>query len=401
MVLGTVTPAVSTKIASAFGMDANTVQRLLGMAVPVVLSGILGASRKPEAADSFGQAFRDMGDNPLDSLNDALATDPSRVAGAGSGMLGSILGDGMLGTLVSKVAGVGGMSQENSGALMGLAGSLAMGSLGKAARDQNLDAAGALKMLEGQKDSIAAAIPADLAGALAGTGVLEGLGDAGKPAATAAKPEVKPAAPAPKPAPKPAPAPEPQKSGLTKWLLLAAAALLLIWLVPRFLGGSEETPEPVVETAPATEETAPATEEAAPATEEAAPVEEAAPAVEEAAPTDAAESAAPEMPAMPDVFATIDGALAQLGTTLSGVTDAASADAALPQLQDVDATLAAVEGDVEALPADVRGTLQSSLASAMPTIRSTVDGLMANPEVSGVIQPVVDSIMTKLAAYAG
>ncbi len=362
MVLGTVTPAIAGKVAQAMGMESKTVERLLGMAIPVILSGVLGATRKPEVADSFGKAFREMGDTPLDSLNDALATDPSRVSGAGTDLLGSLLGSGTLGTLVSKMADFGGMSKENSGSLMGLAGSMAMGSLGKAARDQNLDAAGALKMLEGQKDNIAAAIPPDLARALDGTGVLAALDSPVKPAAAAAKPTA---------TPKPVTAPEPKKSGLTKWLLLAAAALLLLWLLPRFLGGPEEVVEPVVET------------------EEVAPVEEAAPEEEAAA------------PAIPEVFGTVEGALAQLTTALGSVTDVASAEAALPQLQEVDTTLGGAEAAMTALSGESRTMVQTAIAASMPTIQGTVDGLMADSAIGAVLQPVVDSIMAKLAAYSG
>lgn len=456
-ILGAVAPSVSARVAKSVELDPPTAQRLLDAAIPVVLSRILGATRRPEAADSFGKAFRDMGDHPLGALDQALDIDPTRVSETGSGMLGSILGGDELGRIVSGLAKFGGLSKDKSGKLTGFAGAIAMGSVGTVAREQNRDAAGALAMLDAGKDDISASIPPELAGALSESG--------GQVASDAPEaPDVAPAAPSPSTVS----APEPRRSSLSKWLLLAAAALLLIWLVPRFLGGPDEGPELAVETtapvsgeaapetvsAPESEETgseigladvpdageaAPEAEAAAPAPEASVPEPEAAaPAPDASAPgpdgaapeTEAAEpedgqavpEAAPEagldapagstgamvpedpattVPDAQDTLGTIETALAQLGASLGGVDDMASAEDALPQLEEVESTLAEAEDAISALPDDSRASLEEALSASIPTIRETVDRVLADPEARAVLQPVLEDIMERLVTYAG
>ena len=264
--------------------------------------------------------------------------------------------------MASKLAGYGGVEQDKASSLLGLAGSLAMGGIGKAAQEQNLDAPGALRMLEKQKGDIAAALPADFAKMLEGTGLLDGLG-AAAPAAT--KPAAATAAPRVTPTPPPA-----KKPGLMRWVWVAVALALLAWLLPRFFGGEPEVVEvPVVET-PAVE----------------APAVEAPAAVETAADV--------------DYVGTIGDALTRLTGSLSGVTDAASAESALPTLEDVNAALATAQDAAESMPAESRTAIQTAVAAALPTITEQADRILAESGLSSVLKPVIDGILEKLQAFA-
>ncbi len=362
MLMKFATPAIAAKVAGMLGVNSGVAQKLIAAAVPMVMSAILGASKKPAGADAFGTALGKLGSNPLESLGETLDSDPGRAASTGGDLLSGILGGGTLGTMASKLAGYGGVDQDKASSLLGLAGSLAMGGIGKAAQEQNLDAAGALRMLENQKGDIAAALPADFAKMLEGTGLLDGLGNAA-PAAT--KPAAAAAAPRVTPTPPPA-----KKSGWMRWVWVALALALLAWLLPRFFGGEPEVVEvPVVET-PVVE----------------APVVEAPAAVETAADV--------------DYVGTIGDALTRLTGTLTGVTDAASAESALPTLEEVNAALATAQGAAESMPAESRTAIQAAVAAALPTITEQADRILAESGLSSVLKPVIDGILEKLQAFA-
>jgi hypothetical protein len=354
MLMKFATPAIAAKVAGMLGVNSGVAQKMIAAAVPMVMSAILGASKKPAGADAFGTAFGKVGSNPLEALGETLDSDPGRAASAGTDVLSSILGGGTLGTMASKLAEFGGVDKGKSSSLLGLAGSLAMGGIGKAAQEQNLDAAGALRMLENQKGDIAAALPADFAKMLDGTGLLDGIGYR----AAAAKP----AAAAPRVAPTPPPA---KKSGWGKWLWVLAALAILAWLLPRFFGSDPEVVETVVET----------------------------PAVE--AP------AAAEAVAEVDYAETIGAALTRLTGALTDVTDTASAEAALPTLEEVNAALTAAQGAADSIPAESRTAIQSAVAAALPTITEQADRILADSGLAALLKPVIDGIVEKLQAFAG
>ena len=386
------TPATLAQVASLLGVSGDTVQKGLGGAVPAVLAGLLGAGKRPEGADALGSLMARLGD-----AGATLESDPAAAASNGSDLLGSLFGGDVVGKLAGAVGSYAGVPKAGAGSLLGLAGTMALGALGKAAGGGGGSAA--LGLLEQNKDSIAAALPAGLRDALGDTGLLAGLGAPAPPVrpAPAAAPRPEPAPPRPTPAPpRPTPAP-PAKRGWSRWLLWLVVAAALIWLLSRWFAPA---PEPVVEAPPPEPETtAPATtaEPAAPA-----PAEPAAPAAEPAAPaTDtAAEPADPLVVGGVDIGAQVQGALDSITGTFAKVTDAASAEAALPELTAARDKLSGLETTVGALPEAGKSALKSLVAGALPGIESAANGLLANSAVAGPIKPVVDDIIARLKAFA-
>ncbi len=397
------TPAVLEQVGKALGLSPGVMQKGLGAAIPGVLASLLGASSRPGTADALGAALGQAG-----GLGDLLGSDPAAAATKGTGFLSSLLGGDGAGKLADALGGYAGLPKAGAGSLLGLAGSMALGALGKQASEKGLDAQGVLGFLSGHKDEIAGALPADFAKALSGTGLIAGLA----PAAAA----VAPAAAAPKPAPAaakpvrtpPPPPPPARKSGWTKWLLWLIALAVIVWILMRFMGPAEE---PVVEAPPPAEpaptaaapEPAPAPADTAAAPEAPAPAP-AEPAAAPEAPADTA--AAPAAPADPlvvggvDVGAGVSGALDRISSAFSGITDTASAEAALPQLTEARDTLNGLETTVSALPAEGKSALQQMVSAALPTIESSANTLLADSAVAGVVKPVVDDIIAKLKAFS-
>ena len=180
------TPAVLEQIASLLGVSQGAAQKGLGAAIPGVLAGLLGASKRPGITDALGSALAGAG-----GLGDLLGSDPAAAATKGSGLLSSLLGGETAGALTGALGTYAGLPKAGAGSLLGLAGSMALGALGKEASSKGLDAGGILGLLDRSKDEITGALPTDFAQALGAAGLL--------PAAAA-----KPAAAAPRPAPAPA-----------------------------------------------------------------------------------------------------------------------------------------------------------------------------------------------------
>ena len=390
LIAGAATPMIAGKVAGMFGVPEAAVRKVVAAGVPVLLAAFMKRSAAPGGTDAIAAALGGLGGrNPLDALAGGDAAEATSAAGAGSDLLASILGGGAAGTLASKLGSYAGVDAKAAGPLLGLAGSMTLGGLKKTADEQGLDAAGIMRMLDGQKADIAAAIPADLAKSLAGTDLVGSqFLQAAAPAAAAPRPTVT-KAPPPPPAP---------KSGLMRWLLPLVAVLAVIWIATQFFGRAPEAP--VVE-APAP---------AAPA-ETAAPVEPAAPATETAhAPAPTAARAAPAATetaaANPlvvdgvDIGASVTGVLDQITGALSGVTDVTSAQAAVTRLTEADSALAGLQGQVGSLSAEGKSSLAALVSAALPAITAAADRLLADGTIGPVIKPAVDGVIAKLTAFA-
>jgi predicted negative regulator of RcsB-dependent stress response len=87
-------------------------------------------------------------------------------------------------------------------------------------------------------------------------------------------------------------------------------------------------------------------------------------------------------------------------SALEGITDKASAEAALPSLEAVQAKIDELGGSVENLPDAAKESLASLLADGMPTLRELVAKVEGIDGVGPVVKPTLDAIMAKLDAWA-
>ena len=98
--------------------------------------------------------------------------------------------------------------------------------------------------------------------------------------------------------------------------------------------------------------------------------------------------------------ASLESALAGLKANLQGVSDAASAKAAVPQLEKGAAEFDKLRKLSVNLPADSKGALAARLASARPTLDGLFDKLLAIPGVDGIARPTIDALRAKLDALS-
>ena len=175
--------------------------------------------------------------------------------------------------------------------------------------------------------------------------------------------------------------------------------------------GEAETAEQAAETAEqATEEAAQATGEAAETAEQAAETAETAETAEQATDeaaeetAEAAEELAQSSAALVvgdiDLGKELTGVVDRTSDALSGITDVASAEAALPALNEVRTKLDDLTPTVEQLPESAKTTLAGAVGGMLPELRTLVDQVNGIEGVGEVVKPAVEPIMAKLDAWA-
>ena len=155
------TPEVIGKLASASGLDRSVTQTAVGAALPSILNALSGVAAQPNGARQLADAVAQQPTDILGSITSGVTGLPL-TGERGTNLLSSLLGGGALGVLTSKLSRFIGVGEGPMRTLMGLLTPLIMGVLGREQRAAGLDASGLAHMLIGQKDEIAAAMPAGL-----------------------------------------------------------------------------------------------------------------------------------------------------------------------------------------------------------------------------------------------
>ena len=101
-----------------------------------------------------------------------------------------------------------------------------------------------------------------------------------------------------------------------------------------------------------------------------------------------------------DLGASVTTAIDGLKTSLEGITDAATAQAALPKLQEATGALEKVNGMAGKLQAEQKSALAALITAALPVINPLIDKVLAIPGVSDIAKPAIDSLRAQLDALA-
>jgi hypothetical protein len=362
MAMNFITPAIVSRIASALGIDSKIAQMAIGAALPSILAGVIGKSSKPEGLSQLSSMLGQQDSGLLSGLSNMIGgADQSKLVNSGSNMLGSLLGTSVLGGLAGAVSKFSGMGEAPTKSLLGMLAPVAMGTLAQQQKSNGLDAAGLAKMLMGQKENVANAMPAGFGDLLKGTGLLDGfpkpsvsgvVADAARTAASTAG-NVKTAAQDAGNAVRHGVTPT--ATGLPSWLTWGAllGALLLGWYM--FGPGSGR--------------------------KIAAP------------PSRIVHNNVDVVPQVGSVYNT-------LRETMANIKDQNSATAALPRLQE---SARAIEGlqtiSGQMTPAN-RGEFAKLIASYLPALRGLITTAMGTAGVSGVAKPVLDAILNRMEAMA-
>src|SRR5271167_3424907 len=109
----------------------------------------------------------------------------------------------------------------------------------------------------------------------------------------------------------------------------------------------------------------------------------------------------PAPPALDDsvnLKSSLESVLAGVTASLQGVRDAASAKAALPQLENEATELDKLRERSLNVPADSEGALAGLVASDRPALDGLFDKVLAIPGVDSIAKPAIDTLRVKLDA---
>jgi hypothetical protein len=261
------------------------------------------------------------------------------------GTLASLIGAGPFDSLSAAIGKFSGVGEDKASSLIGLVAPVVMNSIRQQAG--GLDTSRIANLLLSQKETIAAALPPGLTGMLRGSEVFSDLQAAPSAAAPQASRTLK-ASPVP---------PSSQMKWLA-WLVPVIAVLGVLWYLLE-----QQRPGPT--TTPTAQPTTPA-------------------------PT--AETT--------DASAQVTRVIDNLKTSLEGITDSATAEAALPKIQEADGQLKTADDLVAKLSPEQKKQVATLIAGAMPTLNQLFDKVLAIPGVAAILKPVIDALRTKLDALS-
>jgi hypothetical protein len=365
-----ITPSIVSRIASSLGIDSKIAQMAISAALPSIFAGIVGKSAKPEGLGQLTSMLGQQDSGLLSNLAGMIGgTDQSKLVTGGSNMLGSLLGNSALGSLTGAIGKFSGMGEAPTKSLLGMLAPVAMGTLAQQQKSNGLDGAGLAKMLLGQKENIANAMPSGFGDLLKGTGLLDGfpkpsvsnvvsdtarsMGSAASSAASSAQSAARSVANDAGSAVKHATAPT--ASGLPSWLTWGALLAALLAGFYMFGPGSGR--------------------------KIAAP------------PARIVHNNVDVVPQVANVYNT-------LRDTLGNVRDSASAQAALPRLQDSVKALDGLNTMAGAMAPAARGDLAKLMQGYLPSLRTLIDAALKTAGVSGIAKPVLDQILNRMEGLA-
>ena len=370
VVMQFLTPDMIAKIASALGLDRIIAQKAIGGAIPALLTGLADVASTPEGARQLTNALAQQQPESLDNLKNMIGSaDQNNLAETGASMLSGLFGRGPVDTMAQAIGKFAGLGGDSSKSLLGMLAPVVLGTLGQQLR-AGLDAKGLASLLASQKDQIAAAIPSGLAGQLSDAGLIDraaGTLREGTAAASAAGSRI-------------AGASERTVAGTgraaraatsaasSQWPYWLAALVVLAGLGWWTLG--RQRTETVAELPhPAATQPASGTVGMAPSDLTIGGV---------------------------NLANRVDSSVGTLKSVLPTITDAASAQAALPKLRDATTQLNEVGNLAAQLSPEGKSMLARQIAAALPAINQMCDKVLATPGVGDIAKPAITELRGKL-----
>ena len=353
------TPDMVGRIATALGFDRNKVQSAISGAVPALLAAFNDVATQPGGAQKLADAARQQTGSFGNLASVLAAGDQSSLLDKGSQLLSSLVSGQNQNALIGAISKFTGLGQGASGSLLEMLAPIVMGTIG-----QHQSAAGALNangianLFASQKDNIAAALPSGFDKLLSGTGLLSSLGDAARTATAAGSEATRTATSATRAV---------GDTGQRAASAAAASSNWLYWLVPI----AAAVALAVFFAARPTEQVV----------------------------QQGMKQAENLVPGGADIGKQISTSIASVRTTLDGVSDVASAQAALPKLQEVTAQIVKTGGAVGQLTAEQRKAIAAVINPLMPAVNQVCDKVLAIPGVAEVLKPSVDTLKARLTAF--
>ena len=359
VVMQFLTPDMVAKIASGLGLDRGVAQKAIGGAVPALLSSLAGVASTPNGARQLTNALAQQNPGSLESVKNLIVgSDQKTLAETGSSMLSGLFGGGAVDTMAQTIGKFAGIGEGTSKSMIAMLGPVILGALGQQQRSAGLDAGGLASLLGSQKAQIAAAIPSGLADQLSAAGLIDKAAASVRSGAAAASTTGSRIAGASQAAYSTTSA---ASSQWPYWLAALAVLGGLGWYALGRPGSDTVTQLP----RPATVQ----------------------------APTGTVGMVPPDLTIGGMNLANqVNTSVGTLRSLLPGITDVASAQAALPKLREATAQLNEVSNLSAKLSPEGKSALAKLIAAAMPAINQMCDKVLATPAVGDIAKPTIDEL---------
>jgi len=356
-------PTIVSRIASSLGVDQAVTQKATNAAVPGLLAALISLVSKPQGASKLADAVGKQPAGILSSLADVLGGSGGKAfIDRGSNTLTSLLGGPMVSSLASALGRYAGIGEGGSKSLLGLLGPAVLGVLAHQQRDRGLDASGLARLLTSQKDNVVAALPSGFSSYLDDAGILRDVTPVTTKVASSTQSIQSTSSPWP-------------------WLLGALAILAAGLLAWQLLSGRHrqvvEAPSPKTET-PATQ-----TGQAG-----------------EAPYAGLLNKLRGIKVGDVDIGELANSAVNDAYTSLSGIKDETTAQAAVPAVTKASSEFDQLAGLLNQLPPDARKAVVEAFAAIKPNLDQLFDRVLGIPGVGAIIKPTVDAVRAKLDTLA-
>jgi hypothetical protein len=335
-------PVIISRIASSLGIGQGLVGNAISAAVPSILAGLTGSVAK-NGAGQLTNVLAKQDPSVLSNLGNLIGgTGQQSLIDSGTNALSSLLGGSSMNALTGALGKFAGLSGGQSSSLLGTLAPVVLGQLAQTQKSSGLDADGLTNLLNSQKNNIAAALPPEFAKLLEGTGRIDSISGNLKSAA-------------------PQSAIAEDGFPFRKWLIPLALGLLGLLLLSNY-GCRQTTTEKAAVPATAPAETVP-------------------------------------VPSA-DLIGIATTALKGLTTTLGGISDTATATAAVPGLQDIAKQIETVKTGAALLSGDAKKPIATLVAGALPDITAAVEKVVGIPGVAAILNPILQPLVANLDTVA-
>jgi hypothetical protein len=372
---------VTKQLGGMLGTSEADTGNLVKASLPAILAGLGSVASKKDGADKLAQAIGGIDPGMLGNLGKMLGGADAK---KGGDLLSSLLGNNMLTSLLPLLAKFVKLDPALITKALGLIAPLVLSSIGSAFKGQKIDGGSISKLFSEQKGNIASAIPAGLS--LASIPGLDSLGDVGKMASKAVNQAGKAAQEA--------------SGGLGKLLLplLALAAIIggIIWYMNN---GAKKVEDVAKGAAKMGEQAVKAGEKAVAGVAGAAKdvVKAGEQAVAGAA--DAAKDMIGDIsvPGFSDLQKGFTGMFDSVGPKLQGIKDAASAEAALPDLESAITGLDGMVKTLGGMPEVAKSAVSTMVKGQLDKLAPVIDGILGMPGMGEKVVAVLNSLKDKLS----
>jgi hypothetical protein len=351
-VMQTLSPSVIERLGGSFGENREATQKGVAAVIPALLAGLGGLAEQPGGAERVAASAQLQDAGIVDNLSRIVGgSDQGALMDSGQSLLTSLFGGETVDDLIGAVSKYAGLRGDSAAGMMAVLAPVIMAVLGRQKRSMGLDADALGRLLSTQKGAIASLVPAGFSSLLGATGLRDSIVGALEPvksngAIGAARP-----------------------AGVPSWAY--ALGVIVIALIGYWLWYG----------APSQRVAGTANERAVSGSSQ---------------PPHAAGSV---MVGQIDVAKEVRALVDDTSKSLGNVTDAASAQKALPALNDVVAEFDKIKAMTGQIPADGRQTLTRIVGEAKPGLLKLIDQAQAAPGVAGVLKPTLDALKGKLDRF--